>query len=460
MDSRILRQIPKMDRILAWGTVQSAGEEYPRALVRDTVRLELDRLRAELLAGQPMPGNGELERRFAEAVRQAGQYHLRRLVNATGIVLHTNLGRAPLGAEVAAHVAETAAGYSNLEYDLSAGKRGSRYSLVEELLCKVTGAEAAMVVNNNAGAVFLMLNTFSKGKAVAISRGELVEIGGSFRVPEIMEASGADLLEIGTTNKTHRYDYERAVSEKGAEVLLKVHTSNFRVMGFTEEVTVEELAQLAAEQNVPLLYDLGSGFLVSPEKMGFPGSADVRRAVSSADVVCFSGDKLLGGGQAGILAGKKEFIERMRNNQLLRMLRVDKMTLAALEGILRWYLDPAQAVQHIPVLAMLAASPDELRGKAEHLAAELRGRNPSFTFSVVPCRDEPGGGSLPGEELEGWAVSVSGSLSPDRIEKALRRCETPVIGRIWQDRFLLSVRTILDEDIPAVLAAFSALEVS
>ena len=368
----------------------------PRALVREAVREGLEELRAALRAGQPMPGEEELDLLLTEKIRQKTDYRLKRVVNASGVVLHTNLGRAPLGAEIAAHVAETAAGYSNLEFDLEQGKRGTRYAHIEELLCKLTGAEAALVVNNNAAAVFLMLNTLARDRQVAISRGELVEIGGSFRVSEIMEQSGARLLEIGTTNKTHLGDYETALTDKGAEVPLKVHSSNFKITGFAEQVSLEELRPLADAHGALLLYDLGAGFLLPPEQLGLTEGVHVPRTVRYADVVCFSGDKLLGGAQAGILLGKKPYIQRMKRNQLTRMLRIDKLTLSALEGVLRWYTDSAQAREQIPVLRMLSAQEGELKKKALALAKTLSLSCPGCTFGAEPCTDEPGGGSLPG----------------------------------------------------------------
>ena len=458
MDSAIFRQIPKMDRLLEGEAVRAAAEDLPRAEAREAVRKELDRLRKELADGAAMPGERELDLRLAGAVRRAGQPRLRRVVNATGIVLHTNLGRAPLSAGTAAHVAETAAGYSNLEYDLETGGRGSRNDLAEELLCRVTGAEAALVVNNNAAAVFLMLNTHARGKKVAVSRGELVEIGGAFRVPEIMRASGADLMEIGTTNKTHPEDYRRAL-ENGAQAILKVHTSNFRVTGFAASVEAEELAGLAEEYGVPLFYDLGSALPVRKEMLGLPEGIFAGDAAPVCDVCCFSGDKLFGAGQAGIVLGRAEAVAAMKKNQLSRILRVDKMTLAALEDTARWYLDPEQALEKVPVLRMLRADAGRLRQDAEHMAERLARICPSCAFAAVPCTDAPGGGALPGVELPGWAVAVShAARSANELEEFLRGRDRPVIARIRDGRLLLSVRTVLPEDGPAVEEAFRALE--
>ena len=458
MDQSILRQIPKMDKLLEREIVRTYAADLPRALVRETAQQVLDSLRTSLLHGGEMPSEEQLDALLADALDQAQAYRLRRLVNATGIVLHTNLGRAPLGHEIAAHIADVAEGYSNLEYDLDAGARGSRYSHVEELLCRVTGAEAALVVNNNAAAVFLMLNTMAKGKGVAISRGELVEIGGSFRVPEIMAESGGILVEVGTTNKTRISDYRKAVEEQDALVLLKVHSSNFKVIGFTESASLAELHELAREKGIPLLYDLGAAFLVNPSMLGLHEGENLKEAAALADVVSFSGDKLLGAGQAGIILGKKEYIQRMKRNQLTRMLRVDKMTLAALEAVLRWYADPAQAVEHIPVLRMLKAPEGELKSSALLLSQRLRETCACCNFEAVPCSDEPGGGSLPGVELSGWAVAVtSQTFSSDLLEQTLRGRSVPIIARIHHDRLLLSVRTMTEKDFDEVCTAFTEL---
>ena len=339
MSYKLLRQIPKTDSILSREAVKAAQEQYPYAFVKATVQACLDELRTQAMADRidSIPSPDEIERMVLRGLADGRIYHLRRVINATGVVLHTNLGRAPLGETAAAHVAELSKGYCNLEYDLEKGKRGSRYDHVEQLLCELTGAEAAMVVNNNAGAVFLMLNTLARGKKVAVSRGELVEIGGSFRVPEIMYESGAEMVEVGCTNKTHPRDYERAMDELGAELLLKVYTSNFVINGFTESVSAGELAEIAHKRGGIVLHDQGSGFLFPPEAMGMHAGNVVWASLrEGADVVSFSGDKLLGSGQCGVILGKKEYIERIKKNQLTRMLRIDKLSLAALEIALQY----------------------------------------------------------------------------------------------------------------------------
>lgn len=459
MDTSILRQIPKMDALLELDAVKNAARELPRPLVKQAVQTVLDELRARLRAGEALPAPEELETRLVRAIASAGAWRLRRVVNATGVVLHTNLGRAPLAPPAAERVGQTAAGYTSLEYDLETARRGSRHALIERQLCRLTGAEAAMVVNNNAAAVFLMLYTLARGKKVAVSRGELVEIGGSFRVPEIMSASGAELLEIGTTNKTHRHDYVSALQRGDIGAILKVHTSNFKIVGFSEDVPLCELSDLSKEAGVPLLYDLGAGFLVRPEQLGLHEGVYIPDAVRYADVCCFSGDKLLGSAQAGILLGRAPLIAQMKACQLSRMLRVDKMTLAALEATLRLYAQPETAVQKIPVLRMLSAPQAELKDRALALCEKLGRLSSPLTFAACECLDEPGGGALPGLSLPGWAVEVClPGCAPQELEKRLRAMPVPIIGRIAKGRLLLCVRTLLPEDEAALLDAFAAFE--
>ncbi len=436
-------------------------ESVSRNGLKKAVQDYLQELRSAILAGErtEVPTPEQVEQEILRRLEETEPFHLKRVVNATGVVLHTNLGRAPLGAEAAARIAEIAQGYCNLEYDIDAGKRGSRYSHVEDLICELTGAEAAMVVNNNAGAVFLMLNTLAKGKKVAISRGELVEIGGSFRVPEIMEQSGADLVEVGTTNKTHPEDYENAV-QQGASVLLKVHTSNFAIVGFTESVGIKQMAEIAKENGSLVLYDVGSCFLFPREYVGLHHGETVTKALQDgADVVCFSGDKLMGSTQGGILVGKKDLIEKMRKNHLTRMLRVDKLSLAALELTLRHCLDPREACERIPTLKMLSMSRETCTQKAEALQKELSGAAPSLHIETILTEDEVGGGSLPGVLLPGCAVAVSScAVSAQGMERRLRLRKTPIITRVWKDQVLISPRTLCDGDQQELIQAFSELE--
>ena len=383
-----LSQLPRMDTLLASPALAESG--LPRVLQKAGVNQILDELRRRLQGGEcvELPSADVLAQRAKQAAEELARPGLRRVINATGVALHTNLGRAPLSRRAVEAVVGAAAGYSNLEYDLSAGKRGSRTARVEELLRQLTGAEGAFAVNNNAAAVLLMLSVLTPGLGIAISRGELVEIGGSFRVPDVMARGGARLVEVGTTNKTRLSDYAAALDSGEAQALLKVHPSNFKVVGFTQTVEVEELAGLARQRGVPLLCDLGSGALApGPWPADYP---TVERWAALADVVSFSGDKLLGGPQAGILVGKEEPIRRLKADPLARALRLDKLSLAALEATLLDWRDGGE----IPVCSMLAAQPSDLRRRAEDLAARL---SPVCPCVPVETAGEAGGGALPGE---------------------------------------------------------------
>lgn len=445
MADSTLSALPRMDALLASPPLAESG--LPHALQKAGANRVLDGLRAALRKGrlEEIPSLAALAEQARQAAEELARPGLRRVVNATGVVLHTNLGRAPLSRRAAEAVAQAATGYSNLEYDLAAGKRGSRTARVEELLKELTGAEGAFAVNNNAAAVFLMLSALTPGMGVAISRGELVEIGGSFRVPDVMARSGARLVEVGATNKTRLSDYERVLESGQAQALLKVHPSNFKVVGFTQEVGVEELAALAARYGVPLLCDLGSGALgPGPWPQDYP---TVRKWAEKADVVCFSGDKLLGGPQAGILVGKGKVIQRLKTDPLARALRLDKLSLAALEATLMDWRDEVA----VPVRAMLEIGPAELRQRAEELAALLA---PLCPCEAVETAGEAGGGTLPGEELPSWAVALDPA---EELETFFRGWSTPILGRIHRGKLLLDVRTLLpgeDELIREALAAW------
>jgi L-seryl-tRNA(Ser) seleniumtransferase len=398
----------------------------------------------------------------ARAVRVAAELcggHPRRVVNATGIALHTNLGRAPLSPAAAAAVAEVAAGYSDLELDLQSGQRGNRLAAVCRKLELLTGAEAVLAVNNNAAALLLALDTLARGREVIVSRGELVEIGGSFRVPDIMERAGVELVEVGTTNRTHPADYQRAIGPRSA-LLLKVHRSNFEVRGFIAEASLGELAEIGAEHGLPVVEDLGSGTLVDLTSRGFPAEVYApARLKLGADVVCFSGDKLLGGPQAGILLGRASSIDAMRENPLARALRLDKMSLAALDWTVSAYLE-GRAEAEIPVLRQLLASPDDLETRARVLAARLE-KLLGDGVSVEPDRAPVGGGSLPGFELDTWVVAVRtgpAEASPRHLASALRSASVPVLTRMRDDAVLFDLRTLGDEDADRVEA--SVAEVS
>ncbi len=460
MNQALLRNIPKVDILTASVAKHPLAEYITVGQITDAVRIVLEKLRNQILNNeiQELPGQETLVCTVLSQINASRQYHLKRVINATGVVLHTNLGRAPLGESAASHVAEIVSGYNNLEYDLSTGQRGSRYSHIEDLLCEITGAEAALVVNNNAAAVMLMLNTLAEGKSVAVSRGELVEIGGAFRVPEIMERSGAQLLEVGTTNKTHPKDYQQAIEEKGAQVLLKVHTSNFHIVGFTESVDIKTLSKIAKATGTLLLEDMGAGLLLPIPLPGLESVPVVSTELKNGvDVVTFSADKLLGSAQGGVILGRRELIESMKKNQLTRALRVSKLEIAALEAALRSYRDTQTASTNIPVLSMLCAKEDGLHRKAEILMQKVKALlNDSTRICVGPCQDVCGGGSLPEVKLDGWAVYLDCD-KVDLAEDALRQRETPVIARIIKDRLCFSVRTVMEQELDQLAIAIAEL---
>jgi L-seryl-tRNA(Ser) seleniumtransferase len=457
----LLQHIPKVDKVLELPGIQGALASHPRPLVLRAVRTVLAALRQELLAGKVTPPLAEelLVARFRNELLLLSSSRLRRLVNGTGVVIHTNLGRSPLPESVRQTLNDVAFGYSNLEFDLAAGERGSRYSHVEELLCELTGAEAALVVNNNAAAVLLALASLAAGKEVVVSRGELVEIGGSFRIPEVMRQSGAILREVGATNRTHPRDYRGGITSDSA-LLLKVHASNFAVVGFTAEVTAAELVEIGREFSLPVMADVGSGSLV--DLAGLPGRREptIQEFVrAGVDVVTCSGDKLLGGPQAGIILGKKPFVDPMKKHPLLRAVRVDKLTVAALEGTLRLYRDERQALAGIPTLRMLTVSAADLMARGRRLLRRFnRGLPATVRLSLVDGVSQVGGGALPLAELPTALLMVRAEgLSPQDLEKRLRGCPVPVIGRIYKGKFLLDLRTILEDDLPPLLAALQSL---
>lgn len=461
--NELLRQIPGVDSLLQAGAVQDALAHNPRKLVLEAIRQVLDETRKRILQGEGAESETamqDLPGKIAARVERLAAFTLRRVVNATGIVIHTNLGRSLLPEQAMERLREICGTYSNLEYDLDRGERGSRYVHAEEILRELTGAEAALVVNNNAAAVFLALNTLARGREVVVSRGQLVEIGGSFRIPDVMSASGATLREVGTTNRTHLRDYAAAINDQTA-LLMKVHTSNYKIIGFTAEVSLEELAALGREHGLPVIEDLGSGCLIDHHLIGIPGESPVPEIVrAGADLVTFSGDKLLGGPQAGIMVGKKELIARCRKNPITRALRVDKMTLAALEATLRLYRDQRQALEQIPTLRMIAASAAELEVRAKELAGVLRGLDGSgvLDIEVRQSSSQVGGGSLPGLDLPTRAVAVrSDRLSANGIEERLRANDPPIIGRIESDLFLMDLRTIMASEVELIRQAFEHL---
>ncbi|MBU4355073.1 MAG: L-seryl-tRNA(Sec) selenium transferase [Proteobacteria bacterium] len=456
----LLRQLPQVDDLLRHPELAPAIGPLPRLLAAAVVRRVLATARQTINAEPPegLPPRLDepaLLQDLREALLAAAKPRLRRVVNATGVVIHTNLGRSPLGEAALAQIQEVAAHYSTLEYDLARGARGSRHDHLEGVVQELTGAGGVLVVNNNAAAVLLALNTLAAGKEVVISRGQLVEIGGSFRLPEIMAASGAILREVGTTNKTYLKDFEKAITSETA-VLLKVHPSNFRILGFTHEVTLAEMVDLGRRYGLKVVEDLGSGCLVDLSRYGLEREPTVQETLKAgADLVLFSGDKLLGGPQAGLVLGNKEVVGALRNNPMTRALRPDKMTLAALEATLRLYLEEPRALAEIPTLRMLTRPVAELDRAARALARRVRRRfGASLKVEVVESEGRAGGGALPQASLPSRALTLAvASLAPQELEARLRQAGTPVIGRVEHGVVWLDVRTLLPGDQAAIMAA-------
>ena len=446
----LLRHLPKIDEMMLRIEKRQSIDGCPREMVKEACRSVVEEIRGRILADPDKEGTLRLPTpaqaavRAVEIVEGFGRYRLRRVINTTGVILHTNLGRAPLCREAIERVVEVARGYSNLEYNLEKGERGLRYDHVRGLLCALTGAEDALVVNNNAAAVLLVLNALSEGREAIVSRGELIEIGGEFRIPDVMEKSGARLREVGTTNRTRLSDYEKAIGPETG-IILKVHTSNFRIMGFTEEANLTSLIVLGKKHHLPVVDDLGSGCFVELDRHGLEREPTVRDCLDAgADVVTFSGDKLLGGPQAGLILGKRAMIEQIRKNPLNRALRIDKMTLAALEATLVKYLGPAEALTDLRVLRALTEPVVEVRKRAKRLAAMIRRALPEGTdIRLVSGVSMAGGGSLPTREIPTVLIGLRvANLSAAALESRLRRNETPVIVRVADDRALLDLRTV------------------
>lgn len=447
--SSLYRAIPAVDPLLRDLFKDPDLQALPQPLVKDLVNSFLDRCRDRIRKGEiqnpdelrPEKLRPELKR-FVELQSRP---KFRHVINATGVVVHTNLGRSILAQQAVDAVQLACSAYSNLEFSLDTGKRGSRYALVEELLCRLTGAEAGLVVNNNAAAVLLMLDTLAKGKEVVVSRGQLVEIGGSFRIPEVMAKSGAVLKEVGATNRTHIYDYENAINDDTGAIL-KAHTSNYKVIGFHKEVELKELVELGHRHGLPVLEDLGSGnFFAFPSHTGLDEPLVPSLLKTGVSVLTFSGDKLLGGPQAGIILGKSEFIEKIKKNPLNRALRIDKMTLAGLEATLRLYLDPDQAQEQVPTLRMICQKPDSLQSKAGRLAARLK-KELGDWFEVSTRRDASrvGGGASPELDLPTTVVSLGPKQGIDleTLRDALLKTDPPLVGRVEHDRLCLDPRTL------------------
>jgi L-seryl-tRNA(Ser) seleniumtransferase len=457
MNENPFRQMPSVHEVLQAASVQALAQSHAHDLIVTTVRQELAELRRRVGRGEPVNSQGGAEAVGARVAVRLGQEmrpKLRPVINATGIVLHTNLGRAPLAADAARAAYQAARGYLNLELDLETGKRSSRQVAIREWVCRLTGAESATAVNNNAAATVVVLRALCLGKEVVISRGQLIEIGGSFRIPEIMGTSGAILREVGTTNITRLADYERAIGPlTGA--LMQVHCSNYRVSGFTRSVPLADLVALGRKRSLPVIDDIGSGAMLDFQRFGFRGEPIARASISAgADLVLFSGDKLLGGPQAGIVAGRKELIQKIEKDPLMRAFRLDKMTLAALEATLRLYLNEDQALQRVPALRMLGTALSELQQRAEALAARLRDLNGVASVQVSPDEAFVGGGSLPDQAMKSWVLEIHAArLGDGELASRLRTGTPAVMGRLRGGKLVLDVRTVFPEQETALVEA-------
>lgn len=456
MSKDLLRSLPKVDELLQNEKIKELSRKLNQEYLVAIIREEVDKVRFSILE-ETFEGDHICIDRIVENIctrlLKEFDFGLKKIINATGVVLHTNLGRAPMPKAVKSVFDDILYGYCNLEYEIDKGVRGSRHDHLKGLIQKLTGAEDVIVVNNNAAAVMLVLSTMAKGKEVVVSRGELVEIGGSFRIPKVMEHSGAILKEIGSTNKTHLHDYEEAIGENTA-ALMKVHTSNFKIMGFTDSVSIKELRPLADKYNLPIIDDLGSGVFLDLRKYGLSYEPTVTDSLAAgADIVTFSGDKLMGAAQCGVIVGKSEYISKMKKNNLLRALRVDKMTITALTATLSMYLDSENIEQNVPVLQMLSQNEEQLKAKAQRLYDSILQKNPSLSDSVelVACQSMVGGGSLPTQLMPSYGIKIRPlGHSTSKLEQQLRITEPHVVGRVEEDHYYLDVRTIFDEEIEIV----------
>lgn len=453
MNKNILfRNIPKVDVLLEKPEIIQLIENYHRDVVVDAIREEIEKLRYFIKKNDDISLIEEKIESLVESiilnVKKVYSYNLKKVINGTGTILHTNLGRAIISKKHANYLSEVVTSYSNLEYNLEEGKRGERYSHFEKLICKITGAESAMAVNNNAAAVMLVLSSMAKDKEVIVSRGELVEVGGKFRIPDVMKSSNAHLVEIGTTNKTHLEDYEDSISENTG-AFLKVHTSNFKILGFTESVSIDELCKLGKEKNIPVIEDIGSGVFIDLSKYGLEYEPTVQDSIKAGvDIVSFSGDKLLGGPQAGIIVGKKKYIDKMKKNPLTRAFRIDKFTATILEMIFHEYLNEEDAIKNIPVLSLITKDIKEIEESANKLYEKLSPIKDVASVQIEDTLSQIGGGSLPAERIKSKAITIMPkNISTAALEEKLRLGENPVVGRISEDKLILDMRTILEDEI-------------
>ena len=459
---KLLSDLPSVDEILKSEKGLAWLDKYPRRYVLQGIREGIDKRRKEILEGLSAGLSDEVMMGGIEdIIRRLSAHSLIPLINATGVVIHTNLGRSVLSERALENIRRVSESYSNLEYDIAKGKRGKRYSHIKRILRDVTGAEDALIVNNNAAAVLLCLNALSKGKEVIVSRGELVEIGGSFRMPDVMVSSGAILREVGTTNKTHLYDYEKAINEN-TSMILKIHKSNFRIVGFTEEVSIEDLVKLGGKHQIPVMYDLGSGCLIDFRQFGIHDEPSVKEIVKTGvDLTTFSGDKLLGGPQGGVIVGTKKYIERIQKNPMTRAMRIDKLTLAGFEATLMEYVDEERVVENIPTLRMLLQKPEKIKTRANKISRRLKSEIKDADIRIMQDSSRAGGGALPEMDLPTYVVAIkSDRISVNELEERLRKGDPPIITRIKGDSLIIDARTIMDKDHEVLVKGMkSALDV-
>ena len=448
----LYRSIPKVDVLLENQDIVTLIENHHRDVVVDVIREEIDKLRNFIKENDDVnlieTKINNLIENIKISTEKVYSYNIKKVINGTGTILHTNLGRAIISKKHADYLSEVVTSYSNLEYNLEEGKRGERYSHFEKLICKITGAEAAMAVNNNAAAVMLVLSSMAAEREVIVSRGELVEVGGKFRIPDVMKSSNAHLVEIGTTNKTHLEDYEDAISENTG-AFLKVHTSNFKILGFTESVSIEELCKLGREKDIPVIEDIGSGVLIDLSKYGLEYEPTVQDSIKAGvDVVSFSGDKLLGGPQAGIIVGKKKYIDKMKKNPLTRAFRIDKFTATILEMIFHEYLNEEDAIKNIPVLSLITKDLKEIEKNANALFNKIENLKNVADINIEDTLSQIGGGSLPAERIKSKSVTIMPkNISTQSLEAKLRAGKNPVVGRISEEKLILDMRTVLEDEI-------------
>lgn len=451
-------KLPSVDKVLSNNRIEDLLNEYPRELVLESIREVIKQKREEIISADENDMDSfdideeNLITNIINSTEENFELSIKKVINGTGIVIHTNLGRSRLSPKIKDELVDMAFGYCNLEYDLSEGKRGSRYDHLVEIIKRLTGAEDVLIVNNNAAAVLLVLDTMAKNGEVIVSRGELVEVGGSFRISSIMELGSGRLVEVGSTNKTHIEDYKNAVTEE-TKAIMKVHTSNYRILGFTESVGIEELKAEEEFREIPIIEDLGSGVFIDLSKYGLSYEPTVIDSIKKGvDVVTFSGDKMLGGPQAGIIIGKKKYIKKMKKNQLTRALRIDKMTIAALEATLRMYLDEEEAIKNIPTLRMITCSLEELARKADILLNKIRSLDIDTDVQKEKNVSQVGGGSMPLEKLDTYTVTIKpNKLSVSYLERSLRNSKSHIIGRINEDKYILDVRTIEEEEFDSII---------